>query len=423
MVIKKLYSSDSRRKTISKLNNNFLSIAPDVILEISDDSPTENKNNIIWIDTSMDDIIKEIDTQTYANEYFASHPEIDRSTFKYIGDDGKPTLEFKKMIYGDDYKPSHNYILKPKNKSMKGFCKPIKAQNNTPLFDLSGITFDTSDTETFNEAFYDTPNLEKINASEWNTSKATDFYGLFGFAVDIKKLDLSKWNTSKVTNMEKAFLNCKELVNLDVSRWNTSNVTNMKNIFAQNPKLTTLDISKWNTSKVVDMGYMFNNDFKINNLNLSNWNVSQVKTMERMFSSCSALTNIGDISNWDTRNVTTIDSMFAQSTKLVNLNLSNWNTSKLNITNYAFSSMPNLKTLDISNWDTSNITNMQYFVAYDDNLTTINGVLDFKSCTRYVGMFYGCTKLTSVKVKNLPVDIDTFCNTANIDKSKVIVVS
>lgn len=396
MAIKKLYSSDSRRKTISKLNNNFLSIAPDVILEISDDSPTENKNNIIWIDTSMDDIIKEIDTQTYANEYFASHPEIDRSTFKYIGDDGKPTLEFKKMIYGDDYKPSHNYILKPKNKSMKGFCKPIKAQNNTPLFDLSGITFDTSGTETFREAFYDAPNLEKINVSDWNTSK--------------------------VTTMEKAFLNCAELVNLDISRWDTSNVTNMNNIFAQNPKLTTLDISKWNTSKVVDMGSMFNIDSKINNLNLSNWNVSQVKNMERMFSSCSALTNIGDISNWDTRNVTTIESMFSQSTKLANLNLSNWNTSKLNIASYVFSSMFNLKTLDISNWDTSNVTKMQYFVAYNNNLTTINGVIDFKSCTSYVGMFYGCTKLTSVKVKNLPVDIDTFCNTANIDKSKVVVV-
>lgn len=422
MAIKKLYSSDSRRKTISKLNNNFLSIAPDVILEISDDAPAENMNNIIWIDTSMDNIIKEINTQTYADEYFASHPSINRSTFKYIGDDGKPTLEFKKMLYGDNYKSSHNYILKPKNKTMTGFCNPIKSQNNTPLFDLSGITFDTSDTETFNGAFYDTPNLEKINVSEWNTSKATNFNGLFGFAVDIKKLDVSKWDTSKVTNMEKAFLNCTELVNLDVSRWNTSNVTNMKNIFAQNPKLLTLDISKWNTSKVVDMSFMFNSDSKINNLNLSNWNVSQVKTMERMFSSCNTLSNIGDISNWDTRNVTTIDSMFSLSIKLINLNLSNWNTSKLNIASYAFSSMSNLKTLDISNWDTSNVTNMQYFVAYDNNLTTINGVIDFKSCTEYHAMFYGCIKLTSVKVKNLPTDIDTFCRTAKIDKSKVIVV-
>ena len=422
MAIKKLYSSDSRRKTISKLNNNFLSVSPDVILEISDTAPTGDMSNTIWIDTSMDDIIKEIDTQTYADEYFASHPSIDKSTFKYIGDDGKPTLEFKKMIYGDDYKSSHNYILKPKNKIMKGFCKPINSQTNVPLFDLSEIIFDTSDTETFKEAFYNIPNLEKINVSDWNTSKATNFYGLFGFATDIKKLDLSKWNTSKVTNMEKAFINCLELVDLDVSRWDTGSVTNMSNIFAQNPKLTTLNISKWNTSKVVDMSAMFNNDSKINNLNLSNWNVSQVNTMERMFSSCSTLNNIGDISNWDTRNVTTIDSMFSQS-KFVNLNLSNWNISKLNIASYTFSSMSNLKTLDISNWDTSNVTNMQFFVAYDNNLTTINGVFDFKSCTRYDGMFQRCEKLTSVKVKNLPTDIDTFCNKASIAKSKVIVVS
>lgn len=66
MVIKKLYSSDSRRRTISKLNSNFVAITPDIILEISDDKPTENVNNVIWIDTSMDIITKLFNTQTYA---------------------------------------------------------------------------------------------------------------------------------------------------------------------------------------------------------------------------------------------------------------------------------------------------------------------------------------------------------------------
>ena len=56
-------------------------------------------------------------------------------------------------------------------------------------------------------------------------------------------------------------------------------------------------------------------------------------------------------------------------------------------------------------------------------LTTITGVLDLRACTNYKEMFNGCSKLTMVKVKNLPTDIDTFCNTARIDKSKVIVVA
>jgi len=66
---------------------------------------------------------------------------------------------------------------------------------------------------------------------------------------------------------------------------------------------------------------------------------------------------------------------------------------------------------------------MSFMFANCRSLTTITGVLDFKNCIYYNGMFLNCTKLTSVKVKNLPVDIDTFCRGANIDKSKVIVVS
>ena len=69
------------------------------------------------------------------------------------------------------------------------------------------------------------------------------------------------------------------------------------------------------------------------------------------------------------------------------------------------------------------MTDMSYMFAGCSSLTTINGVLDFKHCNEYTSIFEGCNNLTSVKVKNLPTDIDTFCNTAKIDKSKVTVVS
>ena len=291
MVIKKLYSSDSRRKTISKLNNNFVAIAPDAILEISDDSPTEDMNNIIWIDTSMDDIIKEIDTKTYADEYFRSHPEIDRSTFKYISDDGKPTLEFKKMIYGDDYKPSHNYILKPKNNTINEFCRPIETQTGIKEYNLNSVVFDTKNLNTLYNAF--------INANQ------------------LKFIDTSSWNTSKVTNMQSAFNNCQ--------------------------KLQSIGVSRWNTSSTIDMSYMFSNCRSLISLDISTWDTSKVISMPGMFADCSSL-------------------------------------------------------------------------------TTINGIIDFKSCTSYYAIFQNCPNLTSVKVKNIPTGIDTFCSIAYISKSKVIVV-
>ena len=291
MVIKKLYSSDSRRRTISKLNSNFVAITPDVILEISDKTPTENMESIIWIDTSMDDIIKEINTKTYADEYFTSHPDIDRSTFKYIGDDGKPTLEFKKMIYGDDYNPDSKYVLQPKNGTIADFCKPIETQTGIKPYNLNSIVFDTKTVNTLYNAFNNTNNLESIHTSSWDTSK--------------------------VTTMRSAFNTCQNL--------------------------RSLDASNWDTSKVTDMAYMF--------------------------SRCSLLTSI-----------------------------------------------------DISNCDTSKVTDMPGMFADCSSLTTINGIIDFKSCTSYYAIFQNCPNLTSVKVKNLPANIDTFCSIAYISKSKVIVV-
>ena len=317
MAIKKLYSSDSRRKTISKLNNNFVSIAPDIILEVSDDKPTENVANTIWIDTSVDIITKEINTQTYADEYFASHLTIDKNTFRYIGDDGKPTLEFKKMLYGDDYDPSFRYILKPKNRVFKNFCKPIKLQNGITGYTLNSVEFDIKNVneldQTFNGASY------------------------------LKSIDISSWDTSNVTYMSYTFNGCRSLTSLDVSKWTISALRNMTYIFAYCSSLTSLDVSKWN--------------------------VSLVTNMEGVFYNCSSLTS-----------------------------------------------------LDLSNWDTSKATAMGYMFADCNSLATITGVLDFKKCTSYNSIFANCNNLTSVKVKNLPTDIDTFCTKAKIDKSKVIVV-
>lgn len=417
-----LKSSDSPRVLAEKINKNIELSKKGYKYHFDVKPPANPDEKTLWIDLFVKTVVKEIDTKKYADEYFVSHPTINRSTFKYIGDDGKPTLEFKKMLYGDDYDPDAKYILQPKNNTIKDFCKPIETQSGVPPYDLSEIHFNTKNITSYYYAFNNTPNLRKFDTSNWNTNNATDFEGIFRFVPILKELNVSKLYTGNVTTMKDAFLNCTELVSLDVSKWDTRNVTDMRNMFAQNPNLTTLDLSNWNTSKVTDMGSMFNQDSSLNNLDLTNWDVGNVTTMEYMFSGCTSLTNIGNISNWDTKNLIKIDSMFSNSVPIVNLNLSNWNVTKLVSTNSAFASMVKLKTLDISNWDTSNIIDMAYIVAYCPNLTTINGVFDLRSCTRYGGMFQNCNKLTSVKVKNLPTDIDTFCATAAIPKSKVIVV-
>ena len=186
----------------------------------------------------------------------------------------------------------------------------------------------------------------------------------------LKQINVSNWDTSNVTNMSNTFSNCELLTSIDVSKWNTSKVTNMEGMFVGCNLLASVDVSKWNTSKVTDMA--------------------------SMFSGCGTLRSI-DVSKWNTSNVTDISGMFFV--------------------------CGSLHSVDITGWDTSKVTNMTRLFFNCSSLTTITGVLDFKNCTEYYGTFFGCNNLTSVKVKNLPVDIDTFCNAVLIDKSKVIVVS
>ena len=186
----------------------------------------------------------------------------------------------------------------------------------------------------------------------------------------LKQINVSNWDTSNVTNMSNTFSHCELLTSIDVSKWNTSKVTNMEGMFVDCNLLASVDVSKWNTSKVTDMA--------------------------SMFSSCGTLRSI-DVSKWNTSNVTDISGMFF--------------------------GCGSLHSVDITGWDTSKVTNMTRLFFNCSSLTTITGVLDFKNCTEYYGTFFGCNNLTSVKVKNLPVDIDTFCNAVLIDKSKVIVVS
>ena len=200
-------------------------------------------------------------------------------------------------------------------------------------------------------------------------SSVTSLFLAFGNSA-LKQINVSNWDTSNVTNMSNTFSHCELLASVDVSKWNTSKVTNMEGMFVGCNLLASVDVNKWNTSKVTDMA--------------------------SMFSSCGTLRSI-DVSKWNTSNVTDISGMFF--------------------------GCGSLHSVDITGWDTSKVTNMTRLFFNCSSLTTITGVLDFKNCTEYYGTFFGCNNLTSVKVKNLPVDIDTFCNAVLIDKSKVIVVS
>ena len=316
------------------------------------------------------------------------------------------------------------------------------------LASLDVSKWDTGNITTASSMFSACRALTSLDVSKWNTSKMTNISSMFNSCTTLTTLDVSKWDTSNVTNMKSIFSSCPSLTTLDASKWNTGKVIDMSGVFSYCKSLTSLDVSKWDTSKVVDMNYVFSNCEKLTTLDVSKWNTSNVTNMRAMFSGCSGLTSL-DISKWNTANVTDLSSLFAFDNKLASLDISKWNTGKvtnmgqmfnfcLKLTSLdlstwntskvtsmwaTFNSCTSLTTVKINNWDTSKVTNMKKMFSDCTNLTTIEGVLDLKSCNDYEDMFLSCNNITSIKVKNLPTDIDTFCRKARIDKSKVTVVS
>lgn len=313
-------------------------------------------------------------------------------------------------------------------------------------WNLNGVT-------TIGEMFNNCNALVNLDVSKWNTSTVIVMREMFERCHALKTVDVSKWNTSKVADMNSMFKDCKSLVSIDTSNWNTSsvvdmgdmfyhslihtssltsigsttnwntsNVTNMSGMFHYCDKLQSIDVSKWNTSKVTNMAHLFNDCESLTTLDVSKWDTSKVTSMFATFANCVRLKTI-DVSKWDTSNVTDMTGMFNACNGTTNIDVSKWNTSKVTSMRWMFKTCVYLTSIDISNWDTSNVTNMEGMFDSCRDLRTITGVIDMKRCTSYARMFDACTNLTNVKIKNLPTDIDTFCNVARISKGQVTIVS
>ena len=114
--------------------------------------------------------------------------------------------------------------------------------------------------------------------------------------------------------------------------------------------------------------------------NIENLNTSMVDSMEGMFSWCTSLKKL-DLSTFDTSNVTNLNSMFYYSTGIEEITFSEkWNTSKVTNMAWMFATEGNTK------MSIKNITGLEYF-----NTSSLN---------RTNGMFYNCTKITSLDLRN-----------------------
>ena len=216
-------------------------------------------------------------------------------------------------------------------------------------------------------------------------------------------------NTNKSTNNDSMFYKCYSL--LSIPKLDTGNVTNMRYMFYKCGSITSLDLSNWDTSKVTDMSYMFCGCGSLISLDVSKWNTSNVTNMMNMFGENSYGYN-DDEKKYK---------KYFGCESIITLDVSKWNTSNVTNMKNLFTSCNSLISLDVSKWDTSKVTDMRGMFNSCYNLTTIIGVIDMKSCTNYQYMFAGSTKLTGVKLKNVPSDFDA--SKAGLSEGQYTIVS
>ena len=201
------------------------------------------------------------------------------------------------------------------------------------------------------------------------------------------------------------FGSCSNLISLDLSNFITSKVTDMSYLFYNCVKLTSLNLSKFDTSKVLHMNSMFYNCQSLQLLDISNFITSQVKSMNKMFSRCSSLYSL-NLSNFETSNVIDMEYMFYNCSSLASLDLSNFKTPKLNDMSYMFYKCESLISLNLSNFDFSNIRWIYSLFSYCSSLKYIE-LSDFfisKNLNYYDNIFYGCSSLECISLKNTTPD-------------------
>ena len=106
-------------------------------------------------------------------------------------------------------------------------------------------------------------------------------------SMHIEKINVSNFDTSKVIDMSDMFAGCSSLTSLDVSNFDTSKVINMSDMFSECSSLTSLDLSSFDTSKVTTMNWIFNKCSKLTKIMVSNkWVINSGASTDRMFDNC-----------------------------------------------------------------------------------------------------------------------------------------
>ena len=179
----------------------------------------------------------------------------------------------------------------------------------------------------------------------------------------IKKVTFSKTINSD-TKCRGLFYDSPNLEEIDFTNFNTTNATSMQNMFAECKNLKTIKFSNtFKTDNIKSLAYMFRNCESLTTLDLSGFNTSNIESLYGTFINCKSLASIKFGKNFDTSKVTTMRSTFYGCEALTDIDLSNFNTSKVTSIRTMFQNCKSLNKLDLSKFDTSSVEDMTNMLA------------------------------------------------------------
>ena len=96
--------------------------------------------------------------------------------------------------------------------------------------------------------------LKSLNVSNFDTSKVTRMYGMFGGCSNLTSLNINNFNTESLTDMDYFLAECTSLTSIDLSSFTTENISTMTGIFSDSINLKYIDISNFgNSTDYIDL--------------------------------------------------------------------------------------------------------------------------------------------------------------------------
>ena len=264
---------------------------------------------------------------------------------------------------------------------------------------LTGTTLEISGGQTINS-----PILDQGKKPTW------PWYDKQGNPIkqlqDIKTIEVKKPLTI-IGDMSEIFARMPKLENIVLDKGasvDTTGVTSFYRVFYQDSAIKSLDLSKiegLSLDSAKNLSRVFEGDKSLESVTLSK-NVDQVKDFSGLFSDCSSLTTINGIDSWKGSSATDVSNMFNGDKGLTSLDLTKFNPSGATSFLGMFSGCSKLTSVgDLSKWTGSNATSVSHMFDGDSSLKTLDlSNFALKKVQYFSSMFQGCSELTTITGMN-----------------------